>query len=60
MEEAEVRSAARQMIWLHGSRAKDQAGERADKMFSLGDMTGFRKWNRVTGAIKDLERKAHA
>jgi hypothetical protein len=31
MEEAEVRSAARQMIWLHGSRAKDQAGERADK-----------------------------
>jgi hypothetical protein len=60
MEETEVRSAARQMIWLHGPRAQDQAGERADKMFSLGDMAGFHKWNRVTDAINDLERKAHA
>ena len=31
--------------------------EQADKMFSLGDIAGFHKWNWVTDAIKDLERK---
>jgi hypothetical protein len=60
MEEAEIRSAARQMIWLHGPRARDQAGERADQMFSLGDVAGFHKWNRVIAAIKALDRKALA
>jgi hypothetical protein len=58
MEQVEIQAAARQMIWLHESRAQAQAREQADKMFSLGDIAGFHKWNRVTDAIKDMERKS--
>jgi hypothetical protein len=60
MEKPEIQSAARQMIWLHGPRAQVKAGEQADNMFSLGDIAGFHKWNKVTDAIKDLERKTQA
>jgi len=60
MERTEIESAARQLFWLHGLRAQDEAKERADKRFSIGDIAGFHKWNRVTDAIKDLERKEQA
>ncbi len=57
MQEAEIQSAARQLIWLHGTRAQIQAADQADKMFSRGDIAGFHKWNRINDAIKDIERK---
>ena len=57
MERIEIEAAARQLVWLHGPRAQAQAKEQADKRFSVGDIAGFHKWNRVTDAIKDLERK---
>lgn len=60
MEQAEIQAAARQMIWLHDTRAQAKAREQADKMFSVGDIAGFHKWNRVTDAIKDIERKPQA
>ena len=60
MERTEIEAAARQLAWLHGPRALAQAEELADKMFSLGDIAGFHKWNRVRDAIKDLERKERA
>jgi hypothetical protein len=60
MERAEIEAAARQLFWLHGPRAQAEAKERADKRFSVGDIAGFHKWNRVTDAIKDLERKEQA
>src|SRR5471032_1083807 len=40
-----------------GALIARKAREQADKMFSVGDIAGFHKWNRVTDAIKDLERK---
>jgi hypothetical protein len=57
MDRTEIQAAARQMAWLHGSRAQAEATERADKMFYVGDIAGFHKWNKVADAIKDLERK---
>jgi hypothetical protein len=60
MEEAEIKSAARQLIWLHGSRALSHAADQADKRFLLGDITGFHKWNQVKDAIKDIELKSQA
>jgi hypothetical protein len=57
MNQTEIQSVARQFFWLHGPRAVARAQEQADKMFSLGDIAGFHKWNRVTDAIKDLARK---
>jgi hypothetical protein len=57
MQEAEIQAAARQLIWLHGTRAQLQAAEQADKTFSRGDIAGFHKWNRIKDAIKDIERK---
>ena len=56
MKETEIQI-ARQLVWLHGPRALAQAEEHADKMFALGDIAGFRKWNRIMDAIRDLERK---
>jgi hypothetical protein len=58
MQEAEIQAAARQTIWLHGTRAQIQAAEQADKLFSRGDIAGFHRWNRVKDAIKDIERKS--
>jgi hypothetical protein len=60
MKQSEIDAAARQLVWLHGSRAQVDAEERADKMLSVGDIAGFHKWNRVKDAIKDLERKEQA
>jgi len=57
MRQTEIQSVARQFVWLHGPRALALAEEQADKMFSLGDIAGFHKWNRITDAIKNLERK---
>ena len=57
MQEAEIQAAARQLIWLHGTRAQIQAADQADKMFSHGDFAGFHEWNRVKDAITDIERK---
>jgi hypothetical protein len=60
MRQTEIQSVARQFVWLHGPRALARAEEQADKMFSLGDIAGFHKWNRITDAIKNLERKEPA
>ena len=60
MEEAEIRAAANRMMQLYGPRAQAQAIERADKMLALGEIAGFHKWNRVTDAIKDMQRKSSA
>jgi hypothetical protein len=60
MERTEIEAAARQLVWLHGPRAQTEAQTQADKRFSIGDIAGFHKWNRVTDAIKDLERKEQA
>jgi hypothetical protein len=60
MERTEIEAAARQLVWLHGPRAQTEAMARADKMFTVGDIAGFHKWNRVKDAIKDLERKEQA
>ena len=57
MQEAEIQAAARQLVWLHGTRARVQAADQADKSFCRGDIAGFHKWNRVKDAIKDIERK---
>jgi hypothetical protein len=57
MQEIEIQAAARQLIWLHGTRAQIQAADQADKVFARGDIAGFHKWNRVKDAIKDIERK---
>jgi len=60
MKEAEIQAAARQLIWLHGTRAQVQAADQADKMFSREEIAGFHKRNRVKDAIKDIERKTQA
>jgi hypothetical protein len=60
MDESDIAAAARQLISLHGSGAQAEAKTQADKRFSIGDIAGFHKWNRVTDAIKDLEREAPA
>ena len=57
MEQIEILGAARQLIGLHGQGAKAQSKARADRLFAIGDIAGFHKWNRVTDAIKDIERK---
>jgi hypothetical protein len=57
MQEVEIQAAARQLVWLHGTRAQVQAADQADKSFSRGDIAGFHKWNRVKDAIKEIERK---
>ena len=56
MEEIEIRAAANQMMRLHGPRALARSIESADKMLAVGDIAGFHKWNRVTDAIRDLQR----
>ena len=56
MEEVEIKAAASQMMRLHGPHALTQSIESADKMLARGDIAGFHKWNRVTDAIRDMQR----
>ena len=56
--ETEVLEAANEMIRLHGSRARLQASLQATKALSLGEIAAFNRWNRIPGAIKDLELKS--
>lgn len=57
MQAAEIQAAARQFVWLHGTNAECKAADQADKAFSLGDIAGFHKRNRIKDAINDIERK---
>ena len=41
----------------YANEAASVASERAERSFAVGDMDGFRVWNRVQHAIVEIERE---
>lgn len=56
--EADVWTAARQMMELYPEYPSLTAAQRADGALDDGDMEGSAFWIRVTKALEDMERKA--
>lgn len=55
MDDFEIWRAAREMRKRYGKDAAPQAAKRADRMLDQGNQVGFRVWERVIAAIKELE-----
>ena len=46
------------LIWEHGEDAAYEAGLRADLMLDDGYLEGYRFWQRVLSAVRELQRSA--
>ena len=57
MSLSEAWHAAIDMRRKFASEAVRIAATRADRCFDLGDLDGFRAWNRITHSILEIERR---
>jgi hypothetical protein len=57
MDDIDVWRSANQMIKRFGTDASVRAAMRADVLFDLGDIAGYRVWKRVVDAINELNRR---
>ena len=46
------------LIWEHGEDAAYEAGLRADLMLDDGYLEGYRFWQRVLSAVRELQHSA--
>ena len=56
MEDIDVWRSAAQFIKMHGEDAGTAAALRADECLESGDPEGFRVWQRIVGAIRELQK----
>ena len=59
MNLSEVLRAARELKKQYPQDAAGAASARADACFNRGDLDGFRNWNRVAHAIREMDRPPH-
>jgi hypothetical protein len=60
MNELDTWRAASILLKRYGNEALFIAARRADALLDQGDVQGSSAWIRITNAIAELERKAHA
>jgi hypothetical protein len=56
MEQSDVAREAKEMVQLYGEQATIISGMRAKRSADRSDTQKFHFWNRVTDAIKDIQR----
>jgi len=60
MDDIDVWRSAHQLIKRFGNDAGVRAAMRADVLFDLGDVKGYRVWKRVVDAINELHQQSSA
>ena len=56
IEVRDVWSAAQLLVTHYGPHAATRAAERADELRQAGDIIGTVAWQRILGAVEDLQR----